>query len=55
MRTVRAPAPWRAPLLTLGTPTTDLQYKNLRPEYLKHIWEVVNFKDVAARFREAQA
>nr|BAM68573.1 mitochondrial Mn-superoxide dismutase [Equisetum arvense] len=27
-----------------------LQYKNVRPDYLKNIWKVVNWKDVAARF-----
>lgn len=32
-----------------------LQYKNLRPSYLKAIWEVVNWKNVAERFSAAQA
>uniref|UniRef100_A0A7S3GB51 Superoxide dismutase n=2 Tax=Palpitomonas bilix TaxID=652834 RepID=A0A7S3GB51_9EUKA len=32
-----------------------LQYKNVRPDYLKAIWGVVNWKDVEARFLKAQA
>lgn len=32
----------------------DLQYKNLRPDYLKAIWEVIDFKDVEARFEAAR-
>jgi len=31
-----------------------LQYKNVRPEYLKQIWGVVNWKDVAARYAAAK-
>jgi len=31
-----------------------LQYKNARPEYLKQIWQVVNWKDVAARYEAAK-
>lgn len=31
-----------------------LQYKNVRPEYLKQIWQVVNWKDVEARYLAAQ-
>ncbi|KAG5455453.1 MAG: manganese superoxide dismutase [Olpidium bornovanus] len=31
-----------------------LDYKNARPEYLKNIWEVVNWKNVAERYAEAQ-
>ncbi|CAG8547057.1 8202_t:CDS:2 [Ambispora gerdemannii] len=31
-----------------------LQYKNARPEYLKKIWDVINWKAVAERFAEAQ-
>lgn len=27
-----------------------LQYKNVRPDYLKSIWKVVNWKDVASRY-----
>eukprot|EP00039_Didymoeca_costata_P018207 m.332580 g.332580 ORF g.332580 m.332580 type:complete len:227 (+) comp16962_c0_seq1:32-712(+) len=30
-----------------------LQYKNVRPEYLKSIWSVVNFENVAQRYDEA--
>lgn len=29
-----------------------LQYKNARPEYLKNIWRVVNWKDVESRLEE---
>lgn len=32
-----------------------LQYKNVRPEYLNAIWNVVNFGDVQKRFDEARA
>jgi len=31
-----------------------LQYKNMRPEYLKNIWRVVNWKNVAERFEKAK-
>ena len=31
------------------------QYNNLRPKYLENIWKVVNWKDVDARLRDAQA
>ncbi|KAJ3380971.1 Superoxide dismutase [Mn], mitochondrial, partial [Lobulomyces angularis] len=30
-----------------------LQYKNVRPDYLKAIWEVVNWKNVAMRASKA--
>lgn len=29
-----------------------LQYKNVRPDYLKNVWKVVNWKDVAVRYEE---
>ena len=32
-----------------------LQYKNVRPEYLKQIWSVVNWRDVEARFVAASS
>uniref|UniRef100_A0A7S0BPF6 Superoxide dismutase n=1 Tax=Rhodosorus marinus TaxID=101924 RepID=A0A7S0BPF6_9RHOD len=32
-----------------------LQYKNARPSYLKEIWKVVNWADVAARYEAASA
>jgi len=31
-----------------------LQYKNVRPDYLKAVWEVVNWKTVAERYANAQ-
>ena len=31
-----------------------LQYKNVRAEYLKKVWDVVNWKTVAERFAKAQ-
>ncbi|KAL5038153.1 hypothetical protein BDV3_001686 [Batrachochytrium dendrobatidis] len=31
-----------------------LQYKNVRPDYLKAIWSVVNWKNVSERFAKAQ-
>jgi len=30
-----------------------LQYKNVRPDYLKAIWDVVNWADVAKRYAAA--
>lgn len=30
-----------------------LQYKNVRPDYLKNIWKVVNWKNVAERYANA--
>lgn len=30
-----------------------LQYKNVRPDYLKNIWKVVNWKNVEERFEKA--
>lgn len=29
------------------------QYKNVRPDYLKNIWKVVNWSDVTTRFEKA--
>lgn len=31
-----------------------LQYRNVRPDYVKAIWDVVNWEDVAQRFKAAQ-
>nr|CAR82600.1 mitochondrial manganese superoxide dismutase [Cyanagraea praedator] len=31
-----------------------LQYKNVRPDYVKAIWNVANWKDIAARFNAAK-
>jgi superoxide dismutase len=31
-----------------------LQYKNVRPDYVKQIWNVVNWKDVSERFAKAK-
>ncbi len=31
-----------------------LQYKNARPEYLKNIWKVINWKDVQQRYDHAR-
>lgn len=30
-----------------------LQYKNVRPDYLKNVWKVVNWRDVAKRYDSA--
>jgi superoxide dismutase, Fe-Mn family len=30
-----------------------LQYENRRPDYVKAIWNVIDFTDVARRFTEA--
>ncbi|EIN05061.1 manganese superoxide dismutase [Punctularia strigosozonata HHB-11173 SS5] len=32
-----------------------LQYKNVKPDYLNAIWNVINFKEAEARFLEAQS
>lgn len=32
-----------------------LQYKNVRPDYLKAIWEVVDWKNVTERYNDAKA
>ena len=31
-----------------------LQYKNVRPDYLKAIWKVVNWTEVSKRFAAAK-
>ena len=31
-----------------------LDYKNMRPEYLKAIWQVVNWRDAASRLAAAK-
>jgi superoxide dismutase len=31
-----------------------LQYKNVRPDYVKAIWNVVNWKDVSTRYINAK-
>lgn len=31
-----------------------LQYKNVRPDYVKSIWKVINWKDVAERLQKAK-
>jgi len=30
-----------------------LQYKNVRPDFVKAMWDVVNWEDVNARFQKA--
>lgn len=32
-----------------------LQYRNVRPDYLKAIWNVVNWKDVEERYAQASS
>lgn len=32
-----------------------LQYKNVKPEYLKNIWQVINWKTVADRYSKAKS
>lgn len=32
-----------------------LQYKNVRPDYVKAIWQVANWKDISQRFSDASA
>ncbi len=32
-----------------------LQYRNVRPDYVKAIWEIINWKNVEERFSKAQA
>ena len=31
-----------------------LQYNNVKADYLKEIWKIVNWKDVASRYSKAQ-
>ena len=51
-----APAPSRggARLARAGEHAYYLQYKNVRPEYLKQIWSIVNWKDVESRYLAAK-
>ena len=30
-----------------------LQYKNVKPDYLKAIWDVINWREVNQRYQEA--
>ena len=30
------------------------QYKNVRPDYVKQIWKIINWADVAERLAEAK-
>lgn len=32
-----------------------LQYKNVRPDYVKAIWKIVNWKDIAHRYEKAKS
>ncbi|CDR32871.1 Fe-Mn family superoxide dismutase [Criblamydia sequanensis] len=32
-----------------------LQYKNVRPDYLKNIWKIINWKNVEERYAKAQS
>ena len=32
-----------------------LQYKNVRPDYVKAIWEIVNWKNVTERYQAARS
>jgi Fe-Mn family superoxide dismutase len=32
-----------------------LQYKNVRPDYLKAVWNIVNWKNVESRLAAAKA
>lgn len=32
----------------------SIQYKNVRPDYVKNIWKIINWKDVADRLAEAK-
>jgi Fe-Mn family superoxide dismutase len=58
----RQPTAWRAPLQglvpLLGIDVWEhayyLQYRNVRPDYLKAIWNVVNWKNVEARYLAAR-
>lgn len=31
-----------------------LQYNNVKADYLKEIWKIINWKDVASRYSQAQ-
>ena len=41
------------PGIDVWEPAYYLQYKNVRPDYLKAIWDVVNWADVAKRYSAA--
>ena len=30
-----------------------LQYKNVKPDYLKAVWDVINWREVSQRYTEA--
>ena len=32
-----------------------LQYKNVRPDYVKAIWNVANWKDISERYQNARS
>ena len=32
-----------------------LQYKNVKPDYLNAIWDVINWREVAKRYEEASS
>ena len=45
------------PLLTIDVweHAYYVDYKNLRPDYVKQIWKIINWKDVEKRFLNATA
>jgi superoxide dismutase, Fe-Mn family len=32
-----------------------LQYKNMRPDFVKAIWSIANWNDISSRFAKAQS